>query len=220
MLIDPLAHQIPTKKMDEVLKQLKEMLMGLSERFNISGEKNMDLITDYTKEETYRVSNLYITLNIGILSAASFVFSSVDLAAATKPLVPLLALSFISILFEIHIRKRTLEILRAGSNDKIKHVDKRQHDLANAFRMHAKEFLKCTEEMAIVSEKLNEDNFKTNAEIDRKIRPYLRLRRVSEIMICGAVISLLLIALSQLGILKSSLSFWMLARNFLCSNYF
>jgi len=180
--------------------------MGLFGMFNKSGEKNMGLAADYTKEETYRVSNLYITLNVGVLSASSFIFSSINLAKSAKIFVPLLFLSLISIILEIFIRKNTLKILRAGSAEKMNHADKYNTKLAEAFRNNANDAIKCSEEMAKVAIAFNAENLGTNASISSKIQPYLRLRVWSEVMIFTAVFSLLLVALSQLGILQALLT--------------
>jgi len=54
----------------------------------------------------------------------------------------------------------------------------------------------------------DKENIQTNNNIDKEIKPYLLYRRYSEVLIVCSILGLLLVALSQLGIVNEILHFY------------
>lgn len=194
--------------MNETLKLLKEMTDGLMNRFTESARINADFAMEYIAEETYKVSSLYITLNLGMLSASSFIYSNVELNKVSRWFVPFILFSSFSIVIEMIIRKRSLRILRWGCNEKVSNVDTANKDLAETFSLYVNDPIKCTEKMKEVGTKFSNANNAVNITVNDYLSSYSSRRSVSEICILISVLSLVLVALSQLGILLPILQFY------------
>src|SRR3989344_7546723 len=95
----------------EIREAIRDFAEGLSGKFNSVGEFNLQLTSEYLKERSYRLSNLYITLNVGILSVSSFILSGEGLNSWSKYLVPLfLCGSVIAIIIEVRSEEHTSEL--------------------------------------------------------------------------------------------------------------
>jgi len=97
--------------MTEIRKAIRDFAYEQRAKADSIGEFNLRLTAEYLKEQSYLPSNLYISLNAGVLSVASFVLTGKDLNAFSKYAALLLLASIVAILIEIFIRKKFLEIL-------------------------------------------------------------------------------------------------------------
>jgi hypothetical protein len=190
--------------MDEkVLQALEKFAQGLTERFNVAGQSNSNLSAEYLKESSYRLSNLYITLNVGVLSASSFVLSNRELNLVSKSLVPLLLGSIIAIVIEAWNRKRMLKVLDSDAWDRMGNADNSNMEIGKAFQQHLNDPLKCADQFKIVADMFNQKNNEQHQITNKKLDPVMKWRTASEILSILSLLSLFTLALSELGILKS-----------------
>lgn len=102
---------------EKVTKAKLEYMEEHSKRLRFWRDENLKMRDDFAAENTYKFSNLIITLDVGIIGAMSFVVSSFDvLNLFSKILSLVLILPVISIILELRYRRWVIDVNRESAD--------------------------------------------------------------------------------------------------------
>lgn len=179
-------------------------------KYDDAAEKNLDQTLEYVKERTYKLSDLYISLNVGILTIGSVVFISQDLAVFSRWCTVFL-LSSIGAIIEMLNRRKFLQILEEDAQERMKNTDECNQKVASYVAQGVlipkdsppERYAELSKQIATVTPYFNNRNQEIHRSTDGKIKPILNRRRFAEVLILISLTALFAITLSELGIIDS-----------------
>ncbi|MFA6039334.1 MAG: hypothetical protein WCV62_01225 [Candidatus Peribacteraceae bacterium] len=185
----------------QVLTQFADKLMEIFDEFARANTENKN---EYLREQTYRPTNFFITLNVAILSASSFFFSRTDqINLLSKLLYIGISLAFVSIILEIFNRKDYLRIIDLDATKRVINADSRRKELGEIMKQfHAKGFLETYNALMPLTQTLDDTNKLIETETTKMLLPVHRRRNVAMVCMIAALISLFSVGLSQLGVFR------------------
>lgn len=165
------------------------------------GRFNLELTRDYLKEQSYKLSTHYITLNVGILSVSAFIFSGRQLIAPAKYFALLLLGSIFAIVIEVLIRKRMLKILDEDAWARMGLADEHAKNIGLILQKYfLTNLIECSEEILKLAQGLWPKQKAQHEITNRKLAPIMRWRFIAEILSLFSLVALFLISLFQLGL--------------------
>lgn len=189
-------------EMKEIREAIKDFAEGLRAKFDSVGEFNLQLSSEYLKERSYRLSNLYITLNVGILSVSSFILTGQDLNPWSRYFVPFLFGSIIAIIIEVINRKLMLRILDKDAWGRMGNADKCNLKIAEKLQLHfISDPMRCSQEFSSITQCFSVEEQEQHKITNKKLKPILIARIFAETLSLISLIALLVIALSELRLL-------------------
>jgi len=154
-----LVQQEKKKYFDEMVKRLRYYR-----------DENMKSRDEFAAERTYKLSNLIISLNVGIIGAMSFLLiKTQEIRPFSKFLVLVLILPIFSIIFEIFYKRKVLEVNREAADRRVDLIPKFvREEVIKAFLQKHENF----EEFKATIEDLD----KREAEEFDKINNWIRIQ--------------------------------------------
>lgn len=186
--------------------EVKEATIDYMERHSSRLRKwrddNLTMRDDFAAENTYKFSNLMISLNVAVLGAASFALTRLDsLSILSKTFSLSLVLPVIAIILELYYRNQVVDINRDAS-------DKRSTFIIDMLKMSHGKFQnqpRTYQELRTIMMDLETAEGKGFDDINKWIRdsePKLRIvRKIANGLILATLLSLIVIVFSEINVL-------------------
>lgn len=181
-------------------------------------DENFVMRDQFASELTHKFSNTIITINVGIIGATSFLITNFEnLSSASKILALSLILPLISIIIELHFKRKVLDINREACDRRGKFLQK----------LIKEKILPCIsekqntfEELESVILKINDitnEGFKEIMDWVKRNEPRpMLLRKISLTLLISTLLSIILIMLIESG----SLSFILYLKIIMSAQWF
>lgn len=162
-------------------------------------DQNFAMRDEFATENTYKFSNLLISLATGIIGGTSFLISNIEnLNSFSKILSLSLALPIISIIIELKYRNKVIDINREACDRRGQFIQKiMKEDAIRIFSNKPKTFKELEDQVSEIN-KIAEEGFENISKYIKKEEPAtIKLRSWSINLLIISLISIILIVLSE-----------------------
>ncbi|MDD4900104.1 MAG: hypothetical protein PHT31_01115 [Candidatus Omnitrophica bacterium] len=182
----------------------EEVTFKFLEKINEAIEYNAKSMTGLGDENSYKTSHFYITINFGIIAAASFVFGrGSHLHPASQILSLFLICSFFAIILEIIYRKKVISVDIKIIKKRLKSLEGIQKDfvqaVGNNFNNGTVEFCKMVDSYNTEYNKKVDEIY---GEVTTKDKNLSKYRKWSFWLMIISIFSLILVLLIESGALQ------------------
>ena len=192
-----------TQEEDKVQKAKLEFMQVHSNRMRKWMDENFAMRDEFAAENTYKFSNLIISLNIGVVGATSFLISNIQSLNWFSKLLSLsLILPLISIIIELKLRNKVIDVNREACNQRGNFIKRIMEEEALPRFLKKHSTFETLEKTVLEIDQLTEKGFQEIRDWIKREEPAIRLKRkCSLILLITTLVGIILIILMESGTL-------------------